>query len=145
MSEEESDDNEKETIKENEILKVDELKLNEIGEVENLEDFKLTYSEKNSNKSHCDKSVDLVNQQKLLFQPHPRRSSYLQFHKSILYLYGGRFEDYEDRELTMNDMYCLNLKKLDEWKILHDDKDLKIEESRIKKNDFESSGINSHK
>lgn len=62
-----------------------------------------------------------------LFLPQPRRSSYLQFHKGILYMYGGRFEEKDDKEITLNDMFCLNLKKLDEWKVLFEDKELKTE------------------
>ena len=62
-----------------------------------------------------------------LFLPQARRSSYLQFHKGILYMYGGRFEEKDDKEITLNDMYCLNLKKLDEWKVLFEDKELKVE------------------
>jgi len=68
--------------------------------------------------------------------PHPRRSSYIQYHKGLLYLYGGRFDDKEETEITFNDMYSLNMKKLDEWKIIYEDPEFKTE---LKKADDLSS------
>jgi hypothetical protein len=68
--------------------------------------------------------------------PHPRRSSYIQYHKGLLYLYGGRFDDKEETEITFNDMYSLNFKKLDEWKIIYEDPEFKTE---LKKADELSS------
>jgi hypothetical protein len=62
-----------------------------------------------------------------VFLPHPRRSSYLQFHKGILYLFGGKFEDIDDKEITLNDLYSLNIKKLDEWNVLYEDPEFKLE------------------
>ena len=62
-----------------------------------------------------------------VFLPHPRRSSYLQFHKGILYLFGGKFEDIDDKEITLNDLYSLNMKKLDEWNVLYEDPEFKLE------------------
>lgn len=70
--------------------------------------------------------------------PHPRRSSYIQFHKGLLYLYGGRFDDKEETEITFNDMYSLNMKKLDEWKIIYEDPEFKTE---LKKADDLSSSF----
>lgn len=66
-------------------------------------------------------------QRKDLFVPHQRRSSYLVFHKGYLYLYGGKFEDKNEREFTFNDMYCLNLKKLDEWRVIYEDREIAAE------------------
>lgn len=34
-----------------------------------------------------------------------------------LYLYGGMFE-VGDRQFTLNDLYCLDLHKLDQWEVL---------------------------
>jgi hypothetical protein len=68
-----------------------------------------------------------VGNQPEVFLPHPRRSSYLQFHKGILYLFGGKFEDIDDKEITLNDLYSLNIKKLDEWNVLYEDPEFKLE------------------
>ena len=62
-----------------------------------------------------------------VFQPHARRSSYLQFHKGYLYLYGGKFEDINDREYTFNDMYALNVKRMDEWRVIYEDAEIMAE------------------
>ena len=75
---------------------------------------------------------------KPVFLPHIRRSAHLQFHKGILYMLGGKYEDSEDREYTFSDMCCLNVKKLDEWKVLIDDKKIKELEMNVRN---ESSGI----
>lgn len=56
--------------------------------------------------------------------PHPRRSSYLQFHKGYVYMYGGKYEDKNEREFTFNDMYRLSVKRMDEWTVLYEDKEL---------------------
>ena len=37
--------------------------------------------------------------------------------KDMLYLYGGMME-VKDREITLDDLYSLNLSKLDEWKCI---------------------------
>ena len=83
--------------------------------------FTLSYSTTSSKEDNG--AVVVVNEPpKNVFIPHARRSSYLQFHKGILYLYGGKYEDENEKEFTFNDMYTLNLKKLDEWKTLFEDK-----------------------
>ena len=89
--------------------------------------FTLTYEAKSTN----DDTVVVVNKPlnvPNLLLPHPRRSSYLQFYKGSIYLYGGKYEDKDDKEITFNDMFTLNIKKLDEWKLLFEDKDLKLEQ-----------------
>lgn len=73
-----------------------------------------------------------------VFLPQPRRSMFLQYHKSHLYLYGGKFEDKNDKEITLNDMYSLNLKKLDEWTCMFEDKEFKLNQLKA----MESSGLN---
>lgn len=37
--------------------------------------------------------------------------------KDTLYVYGGMME-VKDQEVTLDDLYCLNLSKLDEWKCI---------------------------
>ena len=37
--------------------------------------------------------------------------------RDTLYLYGGMME-IKDREITLDDLYMLNLSKLDEWKCI---------------------------
>ena len=47
--------------------------------------------------------------------PSPRFGSAMVLRQSILYLFGGMFEDEEDRQLTFNDFYSLDIRKLDSW------------------------------
>ena len=51
------------------------------------------------------------------FVPHPRMNALLTVKNGILYLYGGIFEE-GDKQLTLSDMYSLNLHKLDEWNVI---------------------------
>ncbi|GAB2289419.1 hypothetical protein Dimus_023728 [Dionaea muscipula] len=50
-------------------------------------------------------------------KPCGRINSCLAVGKDILYLYGGMME-LKDREITLDDLYTLNLSKLDEWKCI---------------------------
>ncbi|CAH0546671.1 unnamed protein product [Brassicogethes aeneus] len=57
-----------------------------------------------------------------LFRPSPRINAGMAIKHGILYLYGGMSEE-GDKQITFNDFYSLDLKKLDEWKtIVHDNK-----------------------
>lgn len=49
-----------------------------------------------------------------VFIPPPRISAGMTIKRSILYIYGGMFED-GDKQLTLNDFYSLDLNKLEEW------------------------------
>lgn len=62
-----------------------------------------------------------LNDSAKLFSPCPRINCGLAIKHGSLYLYGGMFED-GDKQITFNDLYSLDLKKLDEWKtIIPDD------------------------
>ncbi|XP_069824699.1 kelch domain-containing protein 4 isoform X2 [Dendropsophus ebraccatus] len=50
-------------------------------------------------------------------EPCPRSSSMMAVKHGILYLYGGMFE-VGDRQFTLNDLYSLDLHKMEEWKVL---------------------------
>jgi len=50
--------------------------------------------------------------------PSPRFGAAMVLRQSILYLFGGMFEDEEDRQLTFNDFYSLDIRKLDTWQTL---------------------------
>lgn len=52
-----------------------------------------------------------------IFQPAERMSCGLAVKRGCLFLYGGMFED-GDKQITYSDMYSLDLKKLDEWKVI---------------------------
>nr|XP_050031392.1 kelch domain-containing protein 4-like [Dermacentor andersoni] len=80
------------------------------------------------------------------FAPVPRMSSCMAIKHGILYLYGGMFED-NHRQFTLSDMYALDLRKLDNWKVLvpldpqaqewlgSDDSDSDTEEMEIDEDD----------
>ena len=111
-------------------MDIDQLKIEDSSKKASGEEansaFTLTYETKTTE----DSVVSVVKTQNApnVLLPHPRRSSYIQFHKGTIYLYGGKFEAKDDKEITFNDMYTLNVKKLDEWKLVFEDKDLKLEE-----------------
>ncbi|XP_007477334.2 kelch domain-containing protein 4 isoform X1 [Monodelphis domestica] len=52
-----------------------------------------------------------------LVEPCPRSNAMLAVKQGLLYVYGGMFEA-GDRQFTLNDFYCLDLHKMDEWKVL---------------------------
>lgn len=119
-SDEESDDNDVDMTEETpENLEIDKLKLKE----ESV--FEITVNK--DKQSTIDEAVVITKNETdpLPFTPLPRRSAYLQLHKGYLYLYGGCFEGKNGKEITLSDLNCLNLKKLDEWKTLIEDKSFK--------------------
>ncbi|XP_044125850.1 kelch domain-containing protein 4 isoform X1 [Bufo gargarizans] len=50
-------------------------------------------------------------------EPSPRSSSMTAIKQGVLYVYGGMFE-VGDRQFTLNDLYSLDLHKMEEWKVL---------------------------
>ncbi|XP_028264092.1 kelch domain-containing protein 4 isoform X2 [Parambassis ranga] len=50
-------------------------------------------------------------------EPCPRSSAMATVRQGKLYLYGGMFE-VGDRQFTLNDFYCLDLHKMDQWEVL---------------------------
>lgn len=50
-------------------------------------------------------------------EPCPRSSAMAAVKHGKLYLYGGMFE-VGDRQFTLNDLYCLNLHKMEQWEVL---------------------------
>lgn len=50
-------------------------------------------------------------------EPCPRSNAMLAVKHGRLYLYGGMFEA-GDRQVTLSDLYCLDLHKMDEWTAL---------------------------
>ena len=52
-----------------------------------------------------------------VFMPCPRMNALLAVKGNTLFLYGGLFE-VGDRQVTLCDMYSLDLQKLDEWKVI---------------------------
>lgn len=50
-------------------------------------------------------------------EPCPRSNAMLAVKHGLLYVYGGMFEA-GDRQVTLNDLYCLDLHKMEEWRTL---------------------------
>lgn len=50
-------------------------------------------------------------------EPCPRSNSMATVHQGKLFLYGGMFE-VGNRQFTLNDFYCLDLHKMDQWEVL---------------------------
>lgn len=50
-------------------------------------------------------------------EPCPRSSAMAVVKHGKLYLYGGMFE-VGDRQFTLNDLYCLDLHKMEQWEVL---------------------------
>ena len=129
MIQQKSDDESEEDIEmadeSKENLEIDKLNLKE----DSVFELKIN-NDKQASAPVIDDTVVVTSQAEAVpFSPLPRRNAYLQLHKGYLYLYGGCFEGKNGKEFTLTDMYCLNLKKLDEWKTL-------IEDKAFKKNDL---------
>lgn len=52
-----------------------------------------------------------------LIEPCARSSALATVRQGKLFLYGGMFE-VGDRQFTLNDFYCLDLNKMDQWEVL---------------------------
>jgi hypothetical protein len=106
-------------VEETENLEIDKLKLKE----ESVFELKMNKEKQ----TIIDDTVVITKDpsEPLQFTPLPRRSAYLQLNKGYLYVYGGCFEDKNGKEITLTDLNYLNLKKLDEWKTLIEDKTFK--------------------
>ncbi|XP_018430739.1 PREDICTED: kelch domain-containing protein 4-like, partial [Nanorana parkeri] len=50
-------------------------------------------------------------------EPSPRSNTMITVRQGLLYVYGGMFE-VGDRQFTLNDLYCLDLHKMEDWKVL---------------------------
>lgn len=50
-------------------------------------------------------------------EPCPRSNAMLAVKHGVLYVYGGMFE-VGDRQFTLNDLYAIDLHKMEEWKVL---------------------------
>eukprot|EP00965_Chrysotila_dentata_P158159 5225723-Pleurochrysis_carterae.AAC.1 len=51
--------------------------------------------------------------------PCPRMNCAAALRGSLLFVYGGLYEPEEQSEITLNDMWSLDLAKLDRWNCLH--------------------------
>ncbi|XP_065161142.1 kelch domain-containing protein 4-like [Atheta coriaria] len=80
--------------------------------------FKVTIGPAPTATTSTSASTNNTNQ---IFQPSPRLNCGLAIKHGVLYLYGGMYED-GDKEITFQDFYALDLKKLEEWNtIIQDD------------------------
>merc|ERR1712178_7643 len=81
-----------------------------------------------------------------VFMPRPRMNTLLAVKHGILYLYGGMVED-GDKQITLSDMYALDLHKLDEWKTIIelDEKLLEWHESDSSDDDSDEEGASKSK
>ncbi|XP_050398293.1 kelch domain-containing protein 4 [Patella vulgata] len=134
---EESEMNE-ETVEEAEEC-LDELKLDKQREATNDVDMETESSSvftvkigPQSSRSGDNKGEDNDD----IFRPSPRMNCALSVKGSVLYLYGGLVED-GDKQITLADLYSLDLHKLDEWNIIiPEDKKLQVwEESSDEEDD----------
>lgn len=50
-------------------------------------------------------------------EPCPRSNAMLAVKHGVLYVYGGMFE-VGDRQFTLNDLYAIDIHKMEEWKVL---------------------------
>ncbi|TYH97040.1 hypothetical protein ES332_A12G216000v1 [Gossypium tomentosum] len=72
---------------------------------------------KSTSKPQQTKSKSKFNVQDSVVKPCGRINSCMVVGKDTLYIYGGMME-VKDREITLDDLYSLNLSKLDEWKCI---------------------------
>lgn len=62
-------------------------------------------------------AVNLIQSNLQIVKPCGRINSCMVVGKDTLYIYGGMME-IKDREITLDDLYALNLSKLDEWRCI---------------------------
>ena len=66
------------------------------------------------------------------FMPRPRMNALLAVKNGVLFLYGGFFE-VGDRQVTLSDLYSLDLHKLDQWQtIIEDTSKTQVGEKNLK-------------
>ncbi|KAK3086220.1 hypothetical protein FSP39_015405 [Pinctada imbricata] len=75
------------------------------------------------------------------FVPKPRMGAQLVIKSSVLYLYGGMWEN-GDKQYTLKDFYSLDLDKMDEWNTILqlDEKDMMWEDSGSSDEEMEAAG-----
>lgn len=100
--------------------------------------FKVTLGPTSSGVTSTDPTTNC--EQLSVFRPSPRINCGLVVKRGVLYLYGGMFED-GDKQITYNDLYSLDIKKIDEWKTIIAD-DSKSVEWLGSGSEEESSGDN---
>ncbi|XP_044283920.1 kelch domain-containing protein 4 [Varanus komodoensis] len=74
-----------------------------------------TEPERSESEGEEDGAGDEASGQQL--EPCPRSNAMLAVKHGVLYVYGGMFE-VGDRQFTLNDLYALDLHKLEEWRVL---------------------------
>lgn len=52
-------------------------------------------------------------------EPCPRSSAMVAVKHGVLYVYGGMFE-VGDRQVTLSDLHCIDLHRMDQWKVLQE-------------------------
>lgn len=117
----------------------EDLEINKL-KIKDNDVFALSYNAKpeGGDKEAPREVVTIAENEPQPFVPHARRSALMQFHKGTLYLYGGCIEASNEKEITLRDMHCLSVKKMDEWKTLIEDK--KVENLNNLKDDDSSNG-----
>ena len=134
--------NEDEVSDEDEEMETNTEEMNKLQIKENEQQvFALSYSNKQdaSQKEEPKEVVTFTDLPPEPFLPHTRRSALMQVHKGILYVYGGCIEAANEKEISLCDMHCLNVKKMDEWKTLFEDKN--VENIKNIKEDDSSNGL----
>ncbi len=61
--------------------------------------------------------TSLVSASAPLVEPCQRSSAMTTVRQGKLFLFGGMFE-VGDRQFTLNDLYCLDLNKMEQWEVL---------------------------
>lgn len=81
--------------------------------VEDAEDMELDKKESEENEENSDDDREPVREMPVSLEPpHPRFNAQLAVQDDVLYIYGGTFEK-GDREFTFDDMYAIDLGKMD--------------------------------
>ncbi|KAK5643058.1 hypothetical protein RI129_009225 [Pyrocoelia pectoralis] len=119
-------------------MEVDEVKVNEVPEIVADDGiFTVTvgpsFSTVQSSSQEAEDKVDI-------FKPSPRMNCGLTVKHGILYMFGGMVED-ADKQLTMSDFYSLDLRKLDKWNVLVQDKE--VQEWLASNSESESDDVSS--
>ncbi len=88
--------------------------------------FSVTIGPQTSNSAQVVDQCQSASASLAAFVPHPRMNTLLAVKHGVLYMYGGIYEA-GDKQITLSDMYSLDLHKLDEWNVLiESDLDAKV-------------------
>ncbi|KAK6627412.1 hypothetical protein RUM44_009889 [Polyplax serrata] len=117
-------DKSEEDSKQSDVEDMEEVEVEDEPKVTTVTDGVFTMTIMPSSATSVNSNSEVKNVDPNVFTPSPRMNCGLTVKNGTLYLFGGLVED-DEKQLTLSDMYSLDLHRLDEWKILLCDEEAK--------------------